>query len=275
MGDENNDIAANTITVNKFFAHWIKEIDIKRFGDDMPILLLTNTVDIYRYSDELLKHMPKDALRTIENDLLYSKKKVAIGNNTDRRDHHTGNGEDAAHRTDENFTQRIEKLQDQLKNEYIYRISLKYLCDMGVVNQCFKFNTKYIVTLETDMQRLFQTNINQAANSILSTVDASIVFTSAPYILYEQFILENNFRTYLEGTMISKHVLRAGIKPTPYQKSVELVTGTESRVVNFQGANKQFSFLSISLVHDKSDQHRSTYNSYNAELASTKIKSII
>ena len=275
MGDENNDIAANTITVNKFFAHWIKEIDIKRFGDDMPILLLTNTVDIYRYSDELLKHMPKDALRTIENDLLYSKKKVAIGNNTDRRDHRTGNGEDAAHRTDKNFTQRIEKLQDQLKNEYIYRISLKYLCDMGVVNQCFKFNTKYIVTLETDMQRLFQTNINQAANSILSTVDASIVFTSAPYILYEQFILENNFRTYLEGTMISKHVLRAGIKPTPYQKSVELVTGTESRVVNFQGANKQFSFLSISLVHDKSDQHRSTYNSYNAELASTKIKSII
>ena len=29
----------------------------------MPILPLTNTVDIYRYSDELLKHMPKDALK--------------------------------------------------------------------------------------------------------------------------------------------------------------------------------------------------------------------
>ena len=48
--------------VNKFFAHCIMEIDIKRYGDDIPILLLTNAVEIYRYSDEMLKHMPKDAL---------------------------------------------------------------------------------------------------------------------------------------------------------------------------------------------------------------------
>ena len=32
-----NDIAAGTIPVNNFFAHWIKEIDIKRYGDDIPI----------------------------------------------------------------------------------------------------------------------------------------------------------------------------------------------------------------------------------------------
>ena len=57
--------------------------------------------------------------------------------------------------------------------------------------------------------------------------------------------------------MISEHGFTTGIKPTPYQKSFELVTGTQSRVVSFQGANKQFSFLSISLVYDKSDQHRS------------------
>ena len=74
--------------------------------------------------------------------------------------------------------------------------------------------------------------------------------------------------------MLSGHVLRTGIKPTLYQKSFELVTGTESRIVNFQRANKYFFFLSISLVYDKSDQYRSIYNSYNAELASTKMKSI-
>ena len=36
--DNNNDIAAGIITVNSFFAHLIKQIDIKRYGDDMPIL---------------------------------------------------------------------------------------------------------------------------------------------------------------------------------------------------------------------------------------------
>ena len=73
--DNNSDIMAGVIPVNIFFAHWIKEIDIKRYGDDIPVLPLTNTVDVYSYSDELLKHMPKDALKKTENDLLYSKKK--------------------------------------------------------------------------------------------------------------------------------------------------------------------------------------------------------
>ena len=56
-------ITAATISVNKVFFHWIMEINIKRYGDDMPILPLSNIVNIYRYSDELLKHMSKDALK--------------------------------------------------------------------------------------------------------------------------------------------------------------------------------------------------------------------
>ena len=71
-----------------------------------------------------------------------------------------------------------------------------------------------------------------------------------------------------------EHVLTTGIKPTPYQKSFKLVSGTESCAVDFTGANKQLSFFAISLVYDKSGQHRSIYNSYNAELVNTKINSI-
>ena len=70
-----NNIAATATVVNNFFAHWIKEIDIKRLGDDTPILPTSNTVDIYKYSDAILKHIPTDALKVIKNNLLYSKKK--------------------------------------------------------------------------------------------------------------------------------------------------------------------------------------------------------
>lgn len=42
-----NNLDTTTVTVNNFFAHWVKEIDIKRYGDNIPILSLTNTVDIY------------------------------------------------------------------------------------------------------------------------------------------------------------------------------------------------------------------------------------
>ena len=41
------------------------------------------------------------------------------------------------------------------------------------------------------------------------------------------------------------------------------------------GANKQFSFISVSLVYDKPDQHRNLYDSYNVELANKSIKTIL
>ena len=96
--------------------------------------------------------MSKDALKTIENHLLYSKKKVVVyGNGNDRRAHYTTMNATVGNRNDENLTERIGKFQDQLKEEYVYRIPLKYLCNLGLVNQCFKFNTKYLLNLETDM----------------------------------------------------------------------------------------------------------------------------
>ena len=69
--DNNNDLDATLITVNNIFAHWIKEIDIKRHGDDIPVLPLTNTVEIYKYSDAMLKYEDDEASKTYQNDLLY------------------------------------------------------------------------------------------------------------------------------------------------------------------------------------------------------------
>ena len=139
---------------------------------------LTNTIDVYRYADELLKHMPKYALKTIENDLLYRKKKIVIyGNDNDRRPHYTTTNATVGNRTDKNLTETIEKFQDQLKDEYVYRIPLKYLCDLRLINECFKFNTKYILTLETDMQKLFEAKRNQTADALPRTVDVDILCT--------------------------------------------------------------------------------------------------
>ena len=58
--------------------------------------------------------MPKDALKTIKNDISYSKKKIVIpGNNADRRAHYM-NAANAANRTDQDLTNRIAKFQIQL-----------------------------------------------------------------------------------------------------------------------------------------------------------------
>ena len=93
-------------------------IDIKRLSEDVPILPTINTIPIYRCSDRLLKHMPKDSLAIIENNLLYSKKKVQLPADEDKRDTHTAAGEDAYNRTDDNIDERIQKFQNQFKNTY-------------------------------------------------------------------------------------------------------------------------------------------------------------
>ena len=169
--DNDDNLDATLITVNNFFAHWIKEIDIRKLGDDTPILPTTNTVEIYKYSDALLKHMPKNSLKVIEKTLLYSKKKVELPTGEDRKKVHTAQGA-VNERTDENLTQRITKFAAQLQNTYYYRTPLKCICSLGLVNTPVKFNTKWRITFESNMQRLFESNANLAAGTAFpNTVD--------------------------------------------------------------------------------------------------------
>ena len=74
--------------------------------------------------------------------------------------------------------------------------------------------------------------------------------------------------------MISNKVLRTGIKKISYQKTYELIVGAQSRTITFKSINKQFSFLEILLAFDFSHQHKSIYDSYNAEVAVTIVSSI-
>ena len=54
------------------------------------------------------------------------------------------------------------------------------------------------------------------------------------------------------------------------QKTYEINTGQDSIDVELLGANKQFDWLEISLVHNK---HTTISDSYNREMADQKIKS--
>ena len=87
----------------------MRELNIARYGFEKPILQTTNTVDVCRYSDELLKHMPKEYLTTMENNLLYCEEKAIWADGRDRRANNVANTVDAPKRTDANLTKRIEK----------------------------------------------------------------------------------------------------------------------------------------------------------------------
>ena len=47
--NNNNDLAAGTVNANNFFANWMRELNIPRYGFERPILQTTNTVGVCRY----------------------------------------------------------------------------------------------------------------------------------------------------------------------------------------------------------------------------------
>ena len=121
------------------------------------LIPITTPKEIYRYSDEMLKDLPKNALKMIENDPLYSKKRVIIENNLDRRNHNlspTNINAEQKQVTDENLDERIEKFGFQMDNKYVYRIPLKYFSDLGKINFLTKIDLKIRCTLETEMKKL-------------------------------------------------------------------------------------------------------------------------
>ena len=81
------------------------------------------------------------------------------------------------------------------------------------------------MSIETDMKKLFE------SSKKVTTVVApgpQIIFTKALFVEYEQFLLEKNFRQFLETIMISKKNLRMGVQKTPIQKTYEISIRSDS-----------------------------------------------
>ena len=86
--------------------------------------------------------------------------------------------------------------------------------------------------------------------------------------------LNTNFRQCLQTILYSAQTLQMDVQNTPYQKTFELQAGSQDFTVDFQGANRQFDWIEISLVYGKRDKHLSPYDSYNLERAARLIKAI-
>ena len=74
--------------------------------------------------------------------------------------------------------------------------------------------------------------------------------------------------------MVPKKILRMGAQKTPIQKTYEIQKRSDSLSVEFLGANRQFDWVEISIVPDKSNKYTTTYDSYNREMAAQLIKSL-
>ena len=67
--DKTDDV--DVVTVNIFFARWLKEIDIRCYPDVVRMLPINNTVEVYNYAAQQIKHLPTKSLDDIKETILY------------------------------------------------------------------------------------------------------------------------------------------------------------------------------------------------------------
>ena len=141
--------------------------------------------------------------------MLYSKQSVYFSKTMiGRRIHNGTSATKASDAKDLNTDERITKFQDQLKDEYVYRIPLRYFTDLGKINFPVKIDFRINCHLETEMKRLFESRKVLTSTATIPSPDAKIIFTNSPFIQYDQLLLDKNFRQYLETIMVSKKILR-------------------------------------------------------------------
>ena len=154
----------------------------------------------------------------------------------------------------------------------VYRIPL--FTDQGKINFPVKFDFRVKCHLETEMKKLFESKKVLTAGADIPAPSAKIIFTKAPFVQYEQILLDKNYKQYLETMMVSRKILRMGAQRTPTQKKYKINVGQDSLDIDFLGLQRQFAWLELSLVYDKSDKHTSIYDSYNIELTAKTIKQV-
>ena len=119
--NNNSDIDGDLITVNNFFAHWVKEISIAKYGSDKELPPTFSPWEVYQYCDQMLKHLPSDALKTLQKTHLYSKKPVYFASELyDRRNHNSA----GVTLTGLNAVQQLERKKACQRLKYNERISL-------------------------------------------------------------------------------------------------------------------------------------------------------
>ena len=79
---------------------------------------------------------------------------------------------------------------------------------------------------------------------------------------------------YFTGILRSETGLRQSVLPVPYRQEIEVNTGTQDLTCTFKGAQRQFDWLEILIVYDKSYQHTTIYDSYDLELSAGLIQSL-
>ena len=84
-----------------------------------------------------------------------------------------------------------------------------FFTDLSLLNFAHNTDTKFMFTLESNLNKLFESTDQGAA--IPRNPDAQVIFYDHLYIHYQQIVLEDNFLAYVNTSLRAKTALRTGV----------------------------------------------------------------
>ena len=131
-----------------------------------------------------MKYLPEKLAKKLLKTMLNSNKPVYLAKDVDRK---PNNDNDDAKRGDPNLSYQIVELKDYIFEKYVYWIPLSLIVDLDLANFSIKTDTNIILTLERNMNKIFESN--KKVTAIPDNPDALIQIYDRPYISYQQINL--------------------------------------------------------------------------------------
>ena len=94
---------------------------------------------------------------------------------------------------------------------------------VGKINFPVKKDFTITCHLEIEMKKFFESKKVLASIASIPTPDAKMIFTEAPFVQYEQLLLDKYFRQYLKTIMVSRKILGWDHKIHPSKKHTKSI----------------------------------------------------
>ena len=111
--------------------------------------------------------------------------------------------------------ERISKFSDQLKNELVYRISLRYFTNLGKITFPLKIDFRIKCHLETDLKKLFEW---KKSTRYRQTLTQNLFFRRRRSSSMSKSLWIQSSGSTLKELWYQKKILRMGTQKTPIKK---------------------------------------------------------
>jgi len=264
IDSDGTELTKTTSPVNGWLGSLIETVEVFRDGSNQLITPAKKT----RVSDRYISRLQYTAAYQLKQ---YDYQYLSIQVTHATRENNT---DTAGDRTNKLIESRVAAFYDEQKVNTYYTIPLGALHNFFDINDVIQSPVKIRLTLETNMNKIFDITEKRADNVKLNP-HGDFTYFEAPYLSVIMMTMSPFYIQTFNKLLSTRQSYRLGnVTDDIDVKTAEMTNGKKSYLFDFQNTNKQFDYFVISLKPRASIDHATPYDNYGVERATQDISEI-